>query len=235
MPRDPQRGEDVLGWARQISRVVRALYPRPGPDIAPRLNSGGVVYELVRRRANRSTASTTKGRPYQVTGLKPVPATEDDPTPPPRLQVEIDSWLVKSVKMDDKVTVAGLGPDAAFDFDVGDSGYFYVWIVAEITDGAATSVYIDYGQETDLWPDYPDPVELGDADTDGFEPQVKAFRLLAYVQPQDTAYPDREQIVKDDVPYQIFQCVDSNLQLCEGCFNGVTRLLFDRGFAPGPA
>lgn len=186
-----------------------------------------------RRSDGDGTGSeSSASHPYKVTALPPDPATEEHPDPPPKISVEIDSWLTKGLKADDKVTVTGLGPDGAVEFSPGGSGYFYIWLHADITDGEIMSVYIDTGDDADLWAVYPDPIDL---DSSTPPVQAEAYQLIAYIKEADAAYPDRVKFDYSDTSYEIVQCVHTNQILCEGCFEGRTVLVFKPGNAPGPS
>jgi hypothetical protein len=53
-PRDPESGEDILEWAREITRVVRAVLPRSSGDILAHTRSTGTAY-VFRPRPPRAT------------------------------------------------------------------------------------------------------------------------------------------------------------------------------------
>jgi len=52
-PPDPESGDDILPWARAITRLVRQLVPRESKDIWPEVGTTGTKYLLRSRRADR--------------------------------------------------------------------------------------------------------------------------------------------------------------------------------------
>jgi len=231
-PRDPQRGEDVITWAQQVSKYLRALRPRPGADVAPRIQSGGTVYELVRRRRAGGSGSAAV-HPFQVTVAAPDPESEAE-NPPPRLQVEIDSWLMNGQAADAKVTITGLG--APFEIEPVE-GRAKIFLEATVVGGAVTTVALRHGDEWDE-EEFPEPVRFDPSPTDPDRTQDRAYCLLAYLEAQSEGnanYTGRPTIQLADVTYQIVQCVRENLLICKGCYEATGDsdiLLFRPGHAP---
>lgn len=228
-PRDPQRGEDVLPWAQQVAKLLRALRPQAGPDIAPRIQSGGTVYELVRRRQVGSGGGTAT-HPFQVTAAAPDP--EGGEGAPARLQVELDSWLMAGPEADDKVTITGLG--SPFEITPVD-GRAKIFLEAAIAGGAVTACAVKHGDEWD--DDFPKPVGWDPSESDPERTQEKAFILLAYLEAQsagNAAYTNRATIKLGATTYQIVQCVRDHLLLCRTCYSvtGDNVRLFVPWFAP---
>lgn len=48
-PSDPESGDDILAWARETNRLLRAIIPRDSPDITVRIRTTGTTYHVRRK------------------------------------------------------------------------------------------------------------------------------------------------------------------------------------------
>jgi hypothetical protein len=237
----------VLTWAQKVSDYLAQTAIRPGVGITFTTGSTGTTLRPNFRRGGSGARASTF--PFQVT---PVAADPSVSNGPPRLKVEIDSWLANGLKANSKQTITGLGQP--FDFVPADGGRFYVWLEADINGGGdITSVTIEHGDAP--WDEsgtlqttptgggapaaYPVPVAFtaGTASSPGH--QAKAYQMIAYTEEvgmDNGQYANRLTIATRDGDsvhsHQIVQCVRDHLRICERCYEGFTVLLFDYHPAP---
>lgn len=188
--------------------------------------------------------------PYQVTAVGAVAATEEEPNPPPRLIVELESWLMHGYLANDKTTVTGLG--SAFNFEPDEEGKFYVWIQAAIDEeGDITGVTIEHGDEP--WSDdtrkttptgsvaaaYPYPVAFSEGSVEEPGRPERAYMMLAHTEELgggNEVYTKRLTIATQEGEsvhtHQIIQNVRNDLILCEKCYEGKDCLMFFPYIAP---
>lgn len=48
-PADPESGDDILPWAKEITAVLRAIIPRDSADIIVQTNTTGTTFKIRRR------------------------------------------------------------------------------------------------------------------------------------------------------------------------------------------
>lgn len=59
-PPDPSNGDDILPWARSITRLLRQIMPRESADVWPEIGTTGTKY-LLRRRPGKKGAGNAGG------------------------------------------------------------------------------------------------------------------------------------------------------------------------------
>lgn len=225
LPQEPQPGDSLdASWGSRVVRYLRAITPRPSASILPSVGSGGTTFAARAQRRLRDPR-----HPFQI-----LDASDSDG---PKVTVHLDSWLMKSRRANDVVTITGL--DSAFSVSVGD----FIWIQIGVVAGDVTgSASIHHGSSP--WGTYPDPY-----DTVGSS-QGAAFRLIGYVQiyPGDGSeiaglpshFPDRLRILytldDEEAVMQIVQCLSTNLIVSQECEETDTVVgLADWSSVPGPS
>lgn len=48
-PADPQSGDDILDWAKEVTALLRSIIPRESADITVRIRGTGTTYHIRRR------------------------------------------------------------------------------------------------------------------------------------------------------------------------------------------
>lgn len=227
-PNEPARGDDILPWARKVTRAIRDMAQLPA---APGIVRGTRRAFGVQRKRTGSSDSIQRGFPWQVTDESETDPDSGEVTP--RVAVSIDSWLVQSRRFDSKVTVTGLGEP--FAIEVGD----YIWLQVEwdFGTGDIASATIEHGER---WAEYPEPVRWDDPESQARR-QTHAFELLAWAEeipPEETNYhPDALVLSgggEEGALLRVVQRATSNLLLCTMCYEGDTVSLFQPYFLPGP-
>jgi hypothetical protein len=165
-PRDPEKGDDNLAWAREVTSILRRLIPRESDDIWPSVGTTGTSYQMRRKGGKNGGGSGTKSGPFNVT-MTGNPDPEGDSVG--WVKVALNSWLMQSETPDDKVTITGL--DFPLQLDLEDSPRQNIWmeidiqgrygeeptpILAEIKSGADWN-----GDEGDF---FPEPIRFGTDD-----------------------------------------------------------------------
>lgn len=177
---------------------------RSGPD-----------WVMLSAGAQAGPESLNRGHPFQVTE-----STEGGPSLTPKVVVEKDSWIMKSEKWDDKLTISGLGEP--FALAATDNA---IWIELTIAGGVATSATIKHGQAGtgDIWKKFPEPFGYPEASTDPVAPapnQEKYYQLLAYIEdkPKEDSYRPGVDLAFTPTTRQLVQCTYTNLIICEKCY-----------------
>ena len=66
LPREPASKEAITAdWGRQVVRMLRAIAPRPSPDVLPQTGAGGTSYRIL-DRARSSAGVAAEQWPFQV-------------------------------------------------------------------------------------------------------------------------------------------------------------------------
>lgn len=153
-------------------------FPISGIDIFVSKGPGGRAINLVSRPGS---ASFAQNYPFKLSVRQPSPGTYEG-------MISLDSWLLKSLKPNDKIVITGLG--VWFPLIAND----VIWLgVLFDRDGEVTSASIDsYGQgdtfvvSANAWADNHAYVEDDGED----RPKHQASRMLvAYTQPGDAGQP----------------------------------------------
>lgn len=150
------------------------------------------------------------------------------------VQVSIDSWLLRSRRAADKVTITGLG--APFEIAEGD----LIWLEVNFNSAEeVTGATIEHG---DPWEDYDSPIEYDDPDAEN-KRQTKARVVIGYTQavPEPNPFTARLTLTTTGegpaTTMQVVQCVTTHVVLCQECFEGGSTAVWMIAphFAPGPA
>lgn len=149
--------------------------------------------------------------PFQVTV-----STDEDGNP--QGTVELDSWLLKSLRLNDKFTITGLGSPFALEADT----IVYLEIAFDSATGLPDTATIKaepWGGATDK------PYEL-DSESEAENTQTsKVWHVIAEVREDDGTYPNRVKFSIGEDPYEIHQVCRDNLVLCQTCIDGHTLTL----------
>ncbi len=58
IPNEPEKGQPITAeWARQIVRLLRALYPRPSPEVFPQVRPGGTTFKIRAQSPGRAASA----------------------------------------------------------------------------------------------------------------------------------------------------------------------------------
>ncbi len=164
--------------------------------------------------------SSAAPHPYKVL------AAEADEEENPQVKVYIGSYLRRSYRSADVLSMTGLD----FPFALANEECVYLKIVFDELGEPTASV--EHGE---LWDDYDSPVKFDSAEPN--KRQTHAYLLIAYTQavPDPNAFPERLIIGSGEEAIQVVQCVNQNLVLCANtCFEADTVSMLFPAFAPGP-
>jgi len=196
--------ERIQGIQDALVALTRGGNLRSGPGIMIDTAPSGVV---IKAYSDPSSTRSYPAHPFEVVPVAVKGAAKGSVN----LQVEMDSWLMKSEKWNDKMTITGLGEP--FELSEDDLA---IWL--EITldgEGAVTKATIEHGKpgNTGDWRDFPDPFHYDDE-----ENQDKYFQLLAYIDPvTENPYRPGGIPISGKSPRRLVQCTYVNLIVAEKC------------------
>jgi hypothetical protein len=121
IPKVPTSVQDLPGWCRSMTRLARAIYPRPNGIIRPRVGAGGTTFDIDINATSRTTAAAAQ-TPFQVLGAP-------DSSDPGGLYVTFNpySYLFTAFDIGAKATITNLmpvSPATGLSVEEGD----YVWL-----------------------------------------------------------------------------------------------------------
>jgi len=213
-----------VGGTRLVGTAMVAHTPQG--SASPQGGSSAAAV-LIPVRIGGGSGSSGSTEPFEVTYSGPTTGEQ----PSAKLRVAMDSWLMRSLKASDKLTITGLGSDFS-DLRVDQ----LIWLQVNWDANEVPTATIDHGARS-KWPTYDEPMQW-DNPTAENKRQIKAFKLLAYSQavPSPNSFPDR-LIVPNGVggKMQIVQVHTGHLRLCSMCHESDTIQWFVPGAGVGPA
>ena len=152
-----------------------------------------------------------------------------------KVKVSLDSWLSRSVRPADKLTITGLG--APFEISLG----YRIWLKVAwdpLNLSAPPTATIVHGAPGTLWPDYDDPALFDDLE-EGNPKQLEWRELIAWTEAlaADAAadpYLDSLVVGSGEEAFRVIQRVTMHLVLCKRCFENNNVWVTDPAFRPGP-
>lgn len=124
-PKTPQRGEDILPWARELSNFVRQLIGRESADMVPTVTSVGTSWRL-RKRARTADAIAPQA-PFYVVPADPPDGEGGDGW----VKVLPTGTVIASIDPTNNVAITGL--DSAVQLNLDDTAEQYVWIQVDVS------------------------------------------------------------------------------------------------------